>query len=248
MVGNKYGFPLSAENIGNTKYIGKVKIVDNLPAGMEYLGVEGAGWKCTTAPLDKTVGPLAIECISDNVITLEIGETTPQLTLLATATETNTAAFSNQMTVSDMEGANHREPDNLKGNNTASYRIGATATAADSADIQIEKSVGQAKVNAGQQQVFTLTVTSNGPLTATYIQIKDRLTGINVVPNVLEYVDVPEGCVKAIVNSVSTAVDVTCTISSLAKDASQGIKLTIKKVGGDSLTANDNVASRTNSI
>jgi hypothetical protein len=43
VVGNKYGFPLSAENIGNTKYIGKVKIVDNLPAGMEYLGVEGAG-------------------------------------------------------------------------------------------------------------------------------------------------------------------------------------------------------------
>ena len=247
VVGNKYGFPLSAENIGNTKYIGKVTIVDNLPAGMEYLGVEGAGWKCTTAPLNKTVGPLAIECISDHVITLEIGQTTPQLTLLATATKTNTAAFSNQMTVSDMEGANHREPDDLKSNNTAFYRIGATATAADSADIQIEKSVGQAEVNAGQQQDFTLTVTNNGPLPATNIQIKDRLTGINVVPNVLDYVDVPEGCVKAIVNSVSTAVDVTCTISSLAKDASQGIKLTIKNVGGDSLAAKDNVASRTNS-
>ena len=92
-----------------------------------------------------------------------------------------------------------------------------------------------------------MTVTNNGPLPATNIQIKDRLTGINVVPNVLGYVDVPEGCVKAIVNSVSTAVDVTCTISSLAKDASQGIKLTIKNVGGDSLAAKDNVASRTNS-
>ncbi len=94
--------------------MGKVTIVNNLPAGMEYLGVEGAGWKCSTAPLDKTVGPLAIECISDYVITLEIGQTTPQLTLLATATKTKTAGFSNQMTVSDMEGANHREPDYLR--------------------------------------------------------------------------------------------------------------------------------------
>ena len=125
-------------------------------------------------PLDKTVGPLAIECISDNVITLEIGQTTPQQTLLATPTKTNTAAFSNQMTVSDMEGANHREPDDLKSNNTASCRIGATATAAGSADIQIEKSVGQAEVNAVQQQDLTLTVTNNGPLPATNIQIKDR--------------------------------------------------------------------------
>ena len=68
VVGNKYGFPLSTENIGNTKYIDKVTIVDNLPAGMEYLGVEDAGWKCSTTPLDKTVGPLAIECISDQYL------------------------------------------------------------------------------------------------------------------------------------------------------------------------------------
>ena len=247
VVGNKYGFPLSAENIGNTKYIGKVKIVDNLPAGMEYLGVEGAGWKCTTAPLDKTVGPLAIACISDEVITLKIGDTTPKLTLSATATKTSTAAFSNEMTVSDMEGANHREPEDLKGNNTVCYRIGASTTATKSADIQIEKSVGQTKVNAGEPQVFTLAVTNNGPWPATSIQLKDRLTWINVVSDVRENMVLPAGCAAKIANSVSTALDVTCTISILTKDTSQDIVLNIKNVGGDNLKANDNVDARTNS-
>jgi hypothetical protein len=52
------------------------------------------------------------------VITLKIADRSPLLTLLTTATKTNTAAFSNKMTVADMDGANYREPDDLKGNNT----------------------------------------------------------------------------------------------------------------------------------
>tara|TARA_B100000768_G_scaffold83372_1_gene78867 strand:+ start:2530 stop:2739 length:210 start_codon:yes stop_codon:yes gene_type:complete len=43
VVGNQYGFPSSAQNSGVTEYISKIKIVDNLPAGIKYLGVESAG-------------------------------------------------------------------------------------------------------------------------------------------------------------------------------------------------------------
>ena len=181
------------------------------------------------------------------MITLKIADRSPLLTLLTTATKTNTAAFSNKMTVADMDGANHREPDDLKGNNTVCYRIGASITAANSADIQIEKSVGQTEVNAGEPQVFTLTVTNNEPRPTTSIQLKDRLTGINVVSDVRENMVLPEGCAAKIANSVSTALDVTCTISILTKDTSQDIVLNIKNVGGDNLKANDNVDVRTNS-
>ena len=151
------------------------------------------------------------------------------------------------MTVADTDGANHRKLDDLKGNNTVCYRIGASTTAAKSADIQIEKSVGQTKVNAGEPQVFTLTVTNNGPWPATSIRLKDRLTWINVVSDVRENMVLPAGCAAKIANSVSTALNVTCTISILTKDTSQDIVLNIKNVGGDNLKANDNVDARTNS-
>jgi len=88
-------------------------------------------------------------------------------TIVFTATATQGGLVTNTVTVIS------KRPDSNLSNNTAQV----TTTVQASADLELAKSAAGNTAIAGQPFTYTLTITNNGPLTATEVVITDALSG-----------------------------------------------------------------------
>ena len=175
VVGNSYTFNISSTNVGNTGFVGTLRMTDSLPAGLEVTGYTLNGWTCL--PAVTVVGPADIVC--ERIYTvgapLLAGQTTPNVGLQTTATAAG--GITNSMTVSapianivDGNGAN----------DTATYSV-TGSIGGNAADISVLKSVALATVAAGDVQTVRLEVVNAGPQPSTNITLSDNF--VNLINN-----------------------------------------------------------------
>ena len=151
--GAAISYTIDVSNLGPDPTSGTISVANTLPAGATGASGSGSGWSCG-APSGGVItctqpGPLAS---SGALPTLTISMTAP----ITTGNITNSATVSNS--VADPDSAN----------NTASV----TTNVGPQANLAITKT-GPASVNAGQNIVYTVTVTNNGPTAATGTVVSD---------------------------------------------------------------------------
>jgi uncharacterized repeat protein (TIGR01451 family) len=150
--GAALSYTVDITNGGPDTTAGTTTVVDTLPAGVTGASGSGTGWSCG-APTGGT-----ITCTSTDAIAS--GAHYPLLTVSMTA-PANGGSISDSATVSSASDANGA-------NNTAA----ASTTVVAQADLAIAKT-GPSGVTAGQNVVYTVTVTNNGPSTATGVTVSD---------------------------------------------------------------------------
>jgi uncharacterized repeat protein (TIGR01451 family) len=145
-------YTIDVTNGGADPTSGTTTVADTLPAGVTGASGSGTGWSCG-APSGGV-----ITCTSTDVIASSSAY--PTLTISMTA-PVNGGGISNSATVSSANDPNGA-------NNTAS----AGTTVIAQADLQVVKS-GSGGVTAGQNVVYTVVVTNNGPSSASNVVVTD---------------------------------------------------------------------------
>src|SRR5581483_9714322 len=145
-------YTATIQNNGPNTTAGTTTVVDTLPAGVTGASGSGTGWSCG-APSGGT-----ITCTSTDAIAST--SSYPALTFTMNAPAAS-GSITNSATVSSPYDGN-------SSNNTAS----STTTVNAVADLQIVKS-GPGGVVAGQNIVYTVTVTNNGPSTSNGVVVTD---------------------------------------------------------------------------
>jgi uncharacterized repeat protein (TIGR01451 family) len=176
VVGNAYTFQISTANVGNTGFVGTVRMTDTIPAGLNVTGYVQNGWTCTPAatPAAPLVGSADVVCERDYTVDdpLSAGEVTPAVTIQTVVTGTGTLL--NSMTVT-APISNLVDP-NLP-NNTVTYGVGSSIPE-DAADIGVIKTADLALLPSGEVQTFTLEITNAGPQPASSVTVRDVLTNL----------------------------------------------------------------------
>ena len=176
--GAPLSYTINVSNLGSSSTSGTITVADTLPSGVTSASGSGTGWTCG-APSGSVItctapGPLA----SGNALpVLTIAMTAP----IATGNITNSATVSNSVA----------DPDSS--NNTASV----TTNVGPQANLSITKT-GPASVNAGQNIVYTIVVTNNGPTAATGTTVSD-LTPVGIA-----FLSNSNGCTTAFPCSLGT--------------------------------------------
>ncbi len=145
-VGDNVIFTLTATNNGPSTATG-VSVTDNLPTGYTYVSDDGAG---AYSGGTWTIGNLANGASATLNITVAVN---------ASGNYNNTATID----------GDQYDPDAT--DNTSSKSASPVAKA----DLSIAKSVDNSTPNVGDNIVFTLTVTNNGPSNATGVSVTDNL-------------------------------------------------------------------------
>ncbi|MCT7951391.1 DUF11 domain-containing protein, partial [Ancylothrix sp. C2] len=158
-VGENVTFTLTVNNAGPATAT-NVEITDTLPAGLNFVSASNGG-----------VYNNITRQIVWNLASIANGGNVP-LTVTATVnnavTQTNTA----EITASDQD-----DPDSIpaNGNLNEDDFASATITQQQPADISVIKSVNNQNPTPGQQVIYTIVATNNGPANATNVQITDQL-------------------------------------------------------------------------
>jgi len=152
-------YTLSVTNAGpNTAT--PVRVIDNLPPSVTFVGASGADWSCSqsSAVVTCTLASLVVGPAPDIVITV----TTPTLA----QTVTNTATVASPL--ADLNLANNTQAE--------------TTSVTDFADVSISQTDGVDAVTAGGPVTYTLTVTNGGPQAVVGATVADTfpagLTGV----------------------------------------------------------------------
>jgi uncharacterized repeat protein (TIGR01451 family) len=162
--GAPVSYTIDVSNLGPDPTSGTISVANTLPGGVTGASGSGSGWTCG-APVGSVItctqpGPLAS---SGSLPTLTISMTAP----VTTGSITNSATVSNSVA------------DSNSSNNTASV----TTNVGPQANLAITKT-GPASVNAGQNIVYTITVTNNGPTAATGTVVSDSTpVGVAFISN-----------------------------------------------------------------
>jgi uncharacterized repeat protein (TIGR01451 family) len=163
--GQPLSYTINITNNGPDPTAGTVTVIDTLPVGVTGASGSGTGWSCG-APTGGT-----ITCT--NTATMSSGGSLQTLTISMTA-PVNGGSVTNSATVS-VAGSN----DPTTANNTASVNTNVAAQA----DLSISKS-GPNGVTAGQNIVYTIVVTNNGPSASTGVSVADPTPpGLTFVSN-----------------------------------------------------------------
>lgn len=138
-------------------------VTDTLPAGWTYVSASGPGWTCGNAANTVTCTRAALAAGASDDITV-VAQAPGNATVGPTGTSfTNTASIT----------ATSTDPD--PGNNSGSVGINVLP---DGADLRLAKSKSPNPVAQGSALTSTITVTNNGPRTATGpLRVVEQLTG-----------------------------------------------------------------------
>ena len=148
-VGDQVAFTVTLTNQGPDTAT-NVTVIDLLPAGLTFVSATPSQGTYTPATGIWTVGTVA---------------TASPKTLQITATVVSPNARTNTATVADVD-----QFDPNTANNTASATVSPT-----SADLALTKTVNDANPDVGDQVAFTVTLTNQGPDTATNVTVTDLL-------------------------------------------------------------------------
>ena len=155
MAGNPVVCTLTVTNAGPLN-AAAVTLTDTLPAGMDYTGVSKTQGTCSYASRALTcdLGALAKNATATFLLQADIA---------ADAGGTLTASAQ----------ASAAQPEVSTANNSSSVNITVTPLA----DLALADQVSAANIQAGDQLVYTLIVTNNGPSAASGISLSDTLSG-----------------------------------------------------------------------
>ena len=151
VAGTTLTYTLQATNNGPGNATG-VTVSDPLPAGVTFVSSSAGTFNSSTDTLTDAVGSLAVRASQSITVTVKVGA-------LVTGTLSNTATVSGN------------QPDSNPSNNTST----AITTVTTQTDLAIVKTGAPNPVVAGNNLTYTLTVTNNGPSTATGVTISDPL-------------------------------------------------------------------------
>lgn len=195
-------FDVTVTNNGPNDATG-VQVVDTLPAGLTFDSIQNASGVFTPS-------------VNGSTVTVDIGDLNNGLTatfqLVATIGDNATGQITNAATVTT---ANQVDPVESDNDNDAVLELVTT-------DLRITQIDQTDPLNAGEQQVYTLTVFNDGPNDATGVVVTDTLpTGVTFLSG-----DV-EGNPAAVGYDVGTNT-VTATVGALANGATAEITLTVE--------------------
>ena len=201
LAGATLTYTLTATNGGPNTATGVV-VTDTLPAGVTLVSstITPGGASCTgTTTLTCTVGQL--NNAASATITIVVRPT-------AAGSITNNATITGQQT------------DPTPGNNNAS----ATTTVNPAADLAITKTAAPNPAQLNQNVTFTITVTNNGPSSATGVSVTDTLTaGLTLV-----------GTPTTSQGTCSGTTTITCALGTLANAGTATISITVSTAGAGS--------------
>ena len=149
LMGSHVTFTLTVNNLGPSNASGVV-VTDLLPSGYTHVSDDGAGAYIPGTGI-WTIGSLAYNASA---------------TLNITALVLTSGDYLNTATVTGDQG------DPVPGNNTAT----AITYPDEAADLVISKSASTDPVGTGQELIYTITVTNNGPSIAPNVTITDAIT------------------------------------------------------------------------
>lgn len=210
--GGSNTYRLAVDNVGNAKSQGLVAVSDTLPAGVTPTAATGTGWACSI------VGRTVTCTRSDS---LAAGQPYPDITLGVDIDGGVSGNVSNTATVSGGGDA-------LLGNNSSTD----TSPSSQSADLALTKTADKPSVKIGENVVFTLTATNNGPSTATSVTITDAL------PTGLQFVGSTPACTIEPVSGT-----LSCPVGTLARNATKTVEITAKAMASAATTTVKNTAT-----
>lgn len=154
VVGQHGVYTITVTNTGMAPTVGTITVTDNLPLGLTFVSGVGPGWTCFADVQTVTCtnpGPLNPGDSSSITLTVSVGpEAVPSVTNSATVT-------------------NPYDPD--PSNNTDDDPTDVEPVA----DLRLIKTVDNPNPNLGDTITFTVTVTNDGPNTATGVVVTDQL-------------------------------------------------------------------------
>ena len=216
VAGGELVYTISVTNNGPDA-VTDVTVRDILPDGVTYVSDTDGCVEGPVGTLTCTFGSIAVGQTRSFTVTVRLDMEIPVGTVLV-----NTATVSSTSTL-----------DPNLANNSAT----AVVTTTRAADLAIAKSASIITPRPGDQVVFQLLVTNNGPSDATNVHIIDTL------PVGLIYVASNGACVQGPPNTIN------CTIGTLAAGASAGVAITVQvapgALTGTILTNNAAVQSNT---
>ncbi|MCS7198572.1 MAG: hypothetical protein NZ930_07870, partial [Candidatus Bipolaricaulota bacterium] len=152
VVGQTGIYTITVTNVGNAPTTGTITVTDTLPAGLTFVSGTGPGWTCWAVGQTVTCtnpGPLAPNSSSTITLTVSVGpEAVPSVT--------------NSVTVT-----NHYDPDLSNNSDDDPTEVIPVA------DLRLTKTVNNPNPNMGDTIIFTMTVTNDGPNTATGVEVTD---------------------------------------------------------------------------
>ncbi|MDR0770053.1 MAG: DUF11 domain-containing protein [Burkholderiales bacterium] len=195
VVGQDFTYTLTARNLGPWSVPPGQPIIieDVLPNQLAITGVPtGTDWTCavsqsgvpvTVYPVTSTTAnPVTVSCEYLQGLVASSTVTTPAITLpvriMDDVTINNLACVSLAPRIPGTTPSNWRH-DTIPGNNCSDDTRGTVVVATtESADLQIVKTASAPTVNAGEDLVYTLTVTNLGLDTATNVTLTDALSSL----------------------------------------------------------------------
>jgi uncharacterized repeat protein (TIGR01451 family) len=209
-VGNNVTYTVTVTNTGPNAANG-VTLTDTLPAGAPLISATPSQGSCAVAPgvVTCNVGALASGGSSATVAIAVAANTVGTLQ--------NTAAVSSA--TADPVAANNVSTDTT------------TVQSALAADVSISKSHVPLQPVVGQNLTYVVTVTNNGPATATQVVMTDTL------PASVTFVSVSDP------NCSRIGVTVTCPVNSLANGASATFSITVTPTVAEPVTNNATVSA-----
>ena len=203
-VGDVVSFTVSASNAGPDSAPG-VAVSDPLPAGLTFVSSSASRGSYSDSTATWTIGTMA----AGDTVTLSI-----DARVTTSGTKTNVAEVSTS-------GAS--DPDSTPGNGDPGEDDRATASLTPLiADLEVVKTVDNARANVGDQVTFTVTLRNLGPDTATGVIVDDPLppglTFVGAVASQGAYDDVTgDWTVGALAVGATETLALTATVDTLGE-------------------------------
>jgi uncharacterized repeat protein (TIGR01451 family) len=155
-LGTNVTFTVTVNNAGPDQATGVV-VTDLLPAGLAFVSSTPSQGSYVSSTGVWTVGSI---------------NNGSNATLTIVARVNSTAALDN---VAQVTASGVFDPDSTPNDNTGDDRASVTIDAPAAADLRLAKTASAALVNVGQNVTFRLTLTNDGPDTATGVTVRDQL-------------------------------------------------------------------------
>lgn len=194
-LGQNFFYTLTATNNGGTTLQG-LTIIDNLPPELDFIGSSGAGWSCNG-------GSSAINCLLGTP--LAPGSSS---SLRIDVRAVGSGEITNNASISDDLG-------------TVSANASQSTTIVSQAQVSFSKRASRSQVVIGDRVNFDLVVRNTGQVTATNLQLSDR------IPDGLSFVSASGSGWTC----NTSAVTVFCSRATLAAGAESTVRIEVEAVG-----------------
>lgn len=174
--GSHWSWTIGMGNDGPAALVGNAVMTDTLPLGLtveSYTDLNG--WSCLpAAPFTAAAGNRTITCTRAYTgAGLAVGGNTPKVSYEVSAA--SDGSYSNSVCASaTTNGSDIPAADGNSANNCASSGVGVQPSA-ESADLQLHKSVSPATLPAGEVLTYTLEIVNAGPVAAADVVLSDTL-------------------------------------------------------------------------